>query len=455
MKPKAYSSRGYVSITNHLLVLWNKLPLSTLSNIFKQSLFVNAGFLVAVDAVNSLGGVVYYWVAARLYTSSSVGITSAVLSALSIVSLVSGFGVGNALVRFLPVSSSPSRLINQSFAFNTFNALWVGGIYLYLLLHFKSSLSDIFINHYAVFGFLAFGMLVSINTNLRMSFIAGRKANYFFFKSLINNTLRVLFALILVSLNFWGLVTANALAMFASVIISVVFFFPRIFTNIRILFDFDLREFLDVLPYSFTTFLSGLFQQLPTLLLPVIVLESLGSSAAGHAQVAWMVGVLLSAPGVSLAASSFAEASNKIIDTNKIYLKSVLMGILITLPLSILVILFSRPILLIFGRSYSMSGNALLMILAIAAPFAVVTGLYFSYLRVVRKIRELVCLSAVLFITTVLVAVLYLPRLGIPAYGVGWLLGQALIFFIVGIKFLKSNSRYELNLLFRKFNAGN
>src|SRR5690349_4671220 len=68
-------------------------------------------------AMTSVLGVVFWVVAARLYSSSAVGRDSALISAMMAISVFCQLNLNNALARFLPVARSvPARMVALTYA---------------------------------------------------------------------------------------------------------------------------------------------------------------------------------------------------------------------------------------------------------------------------------------------------------------------------------------------------
>src|SRR3990172_289079 len=102
---------------------WKNLSLK-LTRLARYSLFCNAGYLMGVDVVNSLGGFLFWGIGTRVYPPESVGIAAAVLSSGTFIASLAGLGLGVGLIRFLPESKNPSRLLNTSLTFNFTLALF-------------------------------------------------------------------------------------------------------------------------------------------------------------------------------------------------------------------------------------------------------------------------------------------------------------------------------------------
>lgn len=67
-----------------------------------RAIIANAGSLVGATAVTSVLGFVYWWVAARQYSTGEVGLASAAISAMTLLGTVGMLGLGTLLIGELP-----------------------------------------------------------------------------------------------------------------------------------------------------------------------------------------------------------------------------------------------------------------------------------------------------------------------------------------------------------------
>ncbi|MGH8245627.1 MAG: hypothetical protein ACREUU_04265, partial [Gammaproteobacteria bacterium] len=89
---------------------------SGLPSSLKTRLYISAFYLWLNGAIAAVGGLVFWAVAARLYSAHDVGLGSAAFSALVLLATFSHFGLGLGLIRFLPeYGSGASRLANAAF----------------------------------------------------------------------------------------------------------------------------------------------------------------------------------------------------------------------------------------------------------------------------------------------------------------------------------------------------
>ena len=182
-----------------------------------------------------------------------------------------------------------------------------------------------------------------------------------------------------------------------------------------------------ILPYSAGSHVAQLLAQTPQMVLPLLILEMLGPASSGYAYIAWMLGSILASPGLALASSAFAEGSNEPGSLSAILSRATVAGLALTVAGTVVVAAAASWGLSLFGTGYALEGSALLRWLALAAPPTVLARLYFTRLQVEKRIGQLILLSSAIAVLTLGLAAALMPRYGIAASGVGWLLGNGMV----------------------------
>jgi O-antigen/teichoic acid export membrane protein len=393
----------------------------------RQPLFANAGYLLAVNMVGALVGFVFWGLAARIYQPEEVGTASATLSVMALLSGIASLGMGNSLVRFLPGARSPERFLNTVFTFNTLIALPIAGVYLAGLSIWSPSLIALRQNGLYIVGFLTYIIAATVAAVVQMAFVARRRADYTLIHTCVIQGGRLLLVVVLTGLGAMGLVGSMALAVVLATVFSLTILLPRVVPGYRLRPDIVWHDLTTIIPYSLGNYIANLLIQLPQMILPLIILEVLGSAFSGYAYIAWMLGYLLTSPGMALASSAFAEGSNAPHKLTTILIRAAALALLLTLPAVAILGITAPWVLLLFGSSYAQEASGLLRWLAVAAPLVVLTGLYFTYLRVQKRIGWLIVLSTVVAAATLGVTVVLMPSFGIAAGGIGWLIGNGLV----------------------------
>jgi O-antigen/teichoic acid export membrane protein len=402
-------------------------PGKHLAALMKQSLFTNAGYLLGVNVLNAAAGFVFWSLAARLYQPEDIGISSAVISAVALIASVAGLGMNVGVVRFLPESQSPSLLLNTIFALGTMTSVAASGIFLVGLSLWSPSLIILQQRIPYIAGFTAFVSLMVLLGLTQMAFVARRQALYALFQAVIVNTGRLALVVFLTGFGSVGPAGSVLLATAAAVVMALIFFLPRVEMGYQLRLSLDRAQLGGIIPYSLGNLVSTLFTQTWPLALPLIVLEVLGPTSSGYAYIAWMLGGVLTSPGIALANSAFAEGSNSPGRLSRILIQAAGPGLLLTLSIAAIVGIAAPWVMLLFGADYAREASGLLRAMAAAAPMVLLSWLYFTRLRVQKRIGKLIAASIIVAGGTLSLAVILMPRLGILAIGIGWLTGNSLV----------------------------
>ena len=81
-------------------------------NASERPLFKNAYFLM-FSSLTSAGSGFFWLIAARFYSTADIGLASAIISAMGLISMLSLLGFDISLVRFLPEREDKQELINS------------------------------------------------------------------------------------------------------------------------------------------------------------------------------------------------------------------------------------------------------------------------------------------------------------------------------------------------------
>jgi O-antigen/teichoic acid export membrane protein len=344
-----------------------------------------------------------------------------------LISLIAELGVGTGLVRFLPAARQPQRLLNSALTFVGLAALLASSVYLAGVPLWSPALGALRGSGLYAAGFAAYTVAATVGTVVHMAFVARRRAGYTLAQNLIANGGRLVLVTVLGGMGAAGLVGSVALATVLAVLISLAVFLPQVEVGYRPRPDLLWRDLAPIIPYSAGNYLAGLLAQASQLLLPLLILGMLGPAASGYAYIAWMLGSVLVSPGQALAGSAFAEGSHAPGSLSAILTRAAVVGLVLTAGGALVVAVGAPWLLRLFGSPYAQEASALLRWLAAGAPLTVLTGLYFTRLRVQQRIGRLILLSGTIAVTTLGLAAVLMPRYGIAACGAGWLLGHGLV----------------------------
>jgi O-antigen/teichoic acid export membrane protein len=410
----------------------------------KSPLYRNSFFLMANTVVTSGLGFFFWMVVARFYTEAEVGWGSAIISAMSLLVLLSIPGFGAALIRFLPKAEKPQDMINSCLTISGIIAVALAVIFVAGLDIWSPALG--FIKENVIFSaaFVFFVLALTLSGVIGSVFIASRRADFVLSKNAIFSLLKIPLPILLVLFFHafgiaasWGIATAVALA------VALFLFVPRVQKQYKPAPGLNLGVIGSMWRYSAGSYLAHLFEAAPALVLPIMVVNLLGAAQNAYFYVAWMIAALLSAIPTAVSQSLFAEGAHF---EDKLWGnvgKSLKFVFLLLVPAVIVVLLVGKWLLLLFGEGYSINGLLLLRILCISSLFMGINRIYTSTLRVEDRMRELALVFGFITVATLLGSYFIMPETGMAGIGYVWLAAQGIVS-IYAISAMRSRYRTTL-----------
>ena len=417
----------YISktITEAVNVVTSKAGLIQL---FRGPLYTNAFHLMLNAAVMSFVGFFFWMVVARFYTEAEVGYSSAIISAISLLTILSLAGLNSSLIRFLPHTEKPQDLINSCFTLSGLITLLATGIFIAGLGLWSPALGFIKQNTAFCSAFIVFTLLWTLSSLVDATFIAKRRASFVLFKNTIFSLLKIpLPILFVLFFHAFGVVASWGIAVAVTVALSLFLFLPKVQNLYKPVPTLKLRLIKGMWQSSRGYYLSNLLLSAPALVLPLMVINLLGVKDNAYFYIAWMIAALFFAIPGGVASSLFAEGSHFEEKLRGNVKKSLIFTFLILIPAIILLILLGKWLLLAFGQSYSLNALRLLQILAISSFPLGINYIYFSILRVTGRLKELVVICGIRAVAVLLVSFLVMPSTGIIGIGYAWLGTQSSI----------------------------
>jgi len=389
-------------------------------------LYSNAFYLMLNTGVRALFGLFFWVVVARFYTEAEVGLGSAVISAMSLLGIISLVGLNVSLVRFLPHSDKPQELINSCYTLGGLVSLAIAGIFLAGLGFWSPALAFVTKNGIFASAFIVFTTLWTLQSLVNFTFIAQRRAGFVLSKNTIFSVVRlalpVPFALFF---HTFGIVASWGIAVALAVAVSIFLFLPRVQDYYKPVPTLKINLLKDMWRYSAGNYLADLFSTCLPFILPLMVVNLLGAEQNAYFYIAWMMAALLFAIPRAVSQSLFAEGSHFEDKLKENVTKSLKFTYLLLVPAVIVLVLVGKWVLLAFGQSYSLNALHLLWVLNVSSLPLAVTHIYSGILRVTGRIKELMAIWGFIVLVVLLGSYLIMPVTGIIGIGYAWLGAQA------------------------------
>jgi O-antigen/teichoic acid export membrane protein len=392
----------------------------------------NNGYALIISALATSGlGILYWALAARFYTNSEVGLSSAAISGMMLFSGISQLNLMGALIRFLPRGGeSTARLVRLTYLASLVVSVLLG-LGLVVLRDTWSPLPELFNDNTSfLLWFIVATMLWSVFALQDFVLTGLRQAKWVPIENVIFALVKILLLLLLASqfklygiFLSWTLPTLLAVgAMNALIFLRLI---PRHVAQTR-----EVAE--PMVPRQLVRYVAGnyvgyLFSLLSTTLLPIMVKVENGANATAYFYLAWIFAYSLQLIAQNMTASLTVEGALEQHQL-EVYSYRVLMNISrLVIPLVILFVIGAPYILDVFGPGYSAHGTDVLRLLALSAIPNIINVLYVSMARVRQRTSPIVVVQGVLCVLAIGFGYVFLRRYGITGLGVAWLLSQTIV----------------------------
>jgi O-antigen/teichoic acid export membrane protein len=369
----------------------------TASKIWKHfmsdSLYRNSIFLMSNTAASAVLSFGFWVIAARIYSTSIIGIISAAIAASSLLAALSFFGFDYALIKFIPGSKHAAARTHTGLTVAAAAAFISSVIYLLLVPSLVPKLHFLVSSPYWILGFIILVIATVWNTLTNSIFVAHRITQYTLLATIIFGLIRFPLFYILPARTLGNLFFIQASAL--TVGVGLCFLFLRKAINYRYNMLINKKELRFMSAYAFKTYLSNVSGGLPALILPTIILKILGSEPAAYFYIANLLSGLLyvipNATGQSLLAEGNWDSSNL---TQLLIKAAKLIGGLVIVAV-ILVTVFGWFILDAFGKSYAHNGYLLLILLSVTTIPKVASYLFSTVFRIHDRMNPILLVATI------------------------------------------------------------
>ncbi|MGF7119182.1 polysaccharide biosynthesis C-terminal domain-containing protein [Methanobacterium oryzae] len=391
---------------------------------FKKDPLYKTSFLIILTSIlNSFIGFLFWIFASRLYSTEYIGLNTAIISLMFIIVYISSFGFDQSIIRFFP-NRNNSNVFSTAITISASFSVLIGIIFILSISFWSPSL--IILQEHPLL-FIAFVLANSITFLASNSFIALRKAQYYLYQTIVIGS-RLLFLFSFIFLGEFGILYSIGTSLIIATMFSTYFLFK---VDIRFK-KIDINFLKESFRFSMGNYFAGIFNMIPTYVLPVIVLNILGAVDAAYYYISFAIFSVLSFIPNAFSTSLFVEGSHGK-SLNETAIKSFKLTVIILIPLIILIFLYGDVMLSIFGKDY-LEGFTLLKILSISSFFVAIYQTYISIKKVQKDIKSLIIISSMNSALIIFLSYLLMMIFGINGIGYSWLISYGIFALLILIK---------------------
>lgn len=395
----------------------------------KMPLYKNSLFIMLTAFLNAAFGFIFWIIAAQLYPKEDLGISVAIVSAMSLISLLSLLGFDQSIIRFLPEGRKKEKVMT-SISLVILSAAIISTIF---LLNIDILSPQITIIKDNAISFIVLVILAPIFTLFTTALISLRRGGHYFLQYLLTGS-RILLLFPFVIFGALGIFYSVGVGYLLSLILSTI-----VLMKLEIIGKptVNMKYLKNSFKFSGVNYITGLLTSSPNLILPIFVLNILGASTTANYYIAFTIASLLFLIPSSFSISLFVEGSHGE-SLKKNTLHSLMAVFLLLIPIVLLLFFFGEFLLGLFGKSY-VEGLDLLKIMALSSFFVCIYQIFFSIKKVQKDINVLILLSAINFVLILLLTYIFMIMFGLIGIGYAWLLSYFIISMIILILIKKEN----------------
>ena len=360
---------------------------------YEDSLFRNSFYLMLATGIAAAFGFVFWLIGARLASIPNIGLATTLVSSMVTISVLGLVGFDTSIVRYLAhaldrnsnITTSAFVVIGSSLVLATSFVVLVGVI--------SPELGGLMRDPLAASAFVVFCVMSALNLFAGAVFLAYRDTKYTLMASVVSSSAKIPFVFMLAPWGAFGIFSAVAIAQLLGAAFSVAMLIIKFEYRPRWMFELEVVRRVRL--YSTGNYVADILGFVPLGALPVIVTNNLGPTEAAYFNVVMLIGGLLYAIPHSVTRMFFAHGSFDDAQTMGYVRKTVQTIALFLLPAILVLLVFGRLILTMFGEAYAAGGANFLYVIALSGVVVGISSVYGSLFRVTRNIAALIARNGV------------------------------------------------------------
>jgi peptidoglycan/xylan/chitin deacetylase (PgdA/CDA1 family)/O-antigen/teichoic acid export membrane protein/aminoglycoside phosphotransferase len=410
---------------------WVSGSIDRLAEHSRVPLFRNAYALIVSSGATSALGLVYWILAARIYSPDAVGFNAAAISAMMFLAGLSQLNLLSALVRFIPEAGRKARRFALlAYGISIAVALVASLAFIAGVHYWAPALGPLAASPMLIVWFAAATMAWSVFV-LEDSVITGlRRTPWVPVSNGVFATAKIVLLIALAGfVPLYGIFASWTMSLACALALTNLVIFARLFPRhpSRTIEPAESLSVRSVARYASTDYVASLFWLTCTTLLPVIITSQVGLRATAYFFLAWQIGYSLHILSISTGSSLVVEAVTTRHELADFSRRMFRQNLYITIPLAAVIVFAAPYVMEVFGPGYKAQATTLLRLLALASvPFSVV-ALAISVARVQRRMRRVVLVNVAMCLMVLALTEVLIKPMGLTGVGVAWLTTQGIL----------------------------
>jgi len=283
----------------------------------------------------------------------------------------------------------------------------------YIIPALKILKEPIYMLMFGIFTFMTTLAMLQINIC-----VALRDAKYSFIQNLIAVS-RIVILPFMAAFSILGLYLAYGLGILIAFLIASAFVKKLYqFYEPTLLVDWPIVKKL--LRFSSGNYIASCFENSPTYLLPLLVINILGPEQNAYFFIAWSLSSLLLMIPRAISLSLFVEGSYEMEELKRNTKNALKLIFFLMIPSIGLISVFGKSMLSFFGQLYATNAYVVLLLFMLAGIPYSINVMYIAIYRVQKRIMPIICVQGVIAVLTLAGSYLLMQAYGLIGLGLSW-----------------------------------
>ena len=381
-----------------------------------RSFVIRQSIFITLSRFSDIGFGFIFWIfATHLFSMEDVGIATAFISSLGLIMLFSRFGFDSTIIRYIPLLGKGPVIITSTIIL-TLSSVIVGVLFLVLIPFISPSL--ILIQSFSVI-FLLFVIANSLYLTTGISFIGIREAKVRFAENLFLG-LRIPLIFIFTGLGVIGIFCSYGLAYVIAAFFGIIMLKRYVAFKYRI----DTGFIKESMKFNVSNYIASIFQTIPPLLLPLLILNVAGGEDAAKYFIALSIAnILLIIPDAIGTAFMVEGSHGSPLRLNAF--RSVIGIYSVLVPCIVAFFLFGGMLLGLFGPKY-VESLELLRLFVVATLFIAMYNFFIPLQYVRMRVSSVILSNCALMIVLLSLSYVFLTTMGLIGVGLAYLISYSL-----------------------------
>jgi O-antigen/teichoic acid export membrane protein len=396
-----------------------------------DQLLGNSALIFLTTALMAGAGALFWVIAARLASPEHVGLAGSLVAAGDSLALFAQLGLNIALLRTLPISSRRAAdVLTASVLVMTAGAVFAL-VYALLLPVVSPLLADVVSSPVTIALFCVLVAATALNVLTDNVFLGiNRVGDYLRTNGILLGVVKCVLPFLLAGAGAFGLYGSVAGAVLCCALASVWLIFRHLGGPLRLS---PSKELLATRGFAAAGYVTYVLTVVPLLVLPIIVINELGSAQGGAYFISFQVVGLLHAVVLAIANAGYAECERAAHRRHAVARKAGLALVGIAVAGCLAMVVLAPYFLRIFGSHYVDSGTATLRVLALAIVAAAFNYAGAIRLRLASNLAAMILVQLASTVVMLVLALELAPRGTVwvaASFGIGHLVGGLLGFVV-------------------------